>query len=226
MAFGVAGIDTGVLTKTLLSPLLWIVIIFLLGFLGVGTLWIRKQKKLMYPCVVLRNIGNGKVDLKIMKAGWFKTNSMFGGLYDYGLEEELRTGGYRMPVDKIQGGSTIDFHEINGKRGLICRRKDDDPKILVPLTKLEVSNNKLLAEIANVDLRDAAVNIIKKAEHETRNRTAEIVQWVLMGGVILLVLVVVIMSYQFVSKAQADSWSRLIEAGKIVTGAAPPIVAP
>ncbi|OQY40985.1 MAG: hypothetical protein B6229_00335 [Spirochaetaceae bacterium 4572_7] len=224
MAIG--GIDTGTLTKTLLSPLIWIVIIFFLIFVIVGALWIRKQKKLCYTCLVIRNTGNGKIDLKTMKAGWFKTNSMLGGLWDYGMEEELRTGGFRMPVDKIQGGSTIDFHEINGRRGLICRRKDDDPKILVPLNKLEVENDVLLASIANVDLRDAAVNIIKRAEHETRNRTAEIVQWVLMGGVILLVLVVVIMSYQFVSKAQADSWARLIEAGQIVTGAMPPITAP
>jgi len=222
----IAGINTSVLTKTLLSPLLWIIIIFLLTLFIIGALWLRKQKKLQYSCIVLRNTGNGKVDLKIMKAGWFKTKSMLGGLWDYGLEEELRTGGFRQPNDKIQGGSTIDFHEINGKRGLICRRKDDDPKILVPLTRLEVENDKLLATIASVDLRDAAVNIIKKAEHETRNRTAEIVQWVLMGGVILLVLVVTIMSYQFVSKAQAESWERLIQAGEIVTGAQPPIVAP
>ena len=222
----VAGVDMGMLTKTLLSPIIWIVVVFFMVFVGIGALWIRKQKKLCYTCIVLRNTGNGKVDMKTMKAGWFKTNSSFFGLWDYGMEEELRTGGFRMPIDKIQGGSTVDFHEINGKRGLICRRKDDDPKILVPLTRLEVQNDVLLASIANVDLRDAAVNIIKRAEHETRNRTAEIVQWVLMGGVILLVLVVVIMSYQFVSKAQAESWERLIEAGKIVTGAMPPIAAP
>ena len=220
------GIESAAITKVMLSPVIWIVVIFFLIFVMVGGLWIRKQRKLEYSCIVLRNTGNGKVDLKTMKAGWFKTNSMFFGLWDYGMEEELRTGGFRKPIDKIQGGSTIDFHEINGKRGLICRRKDDDPKILVPLTRLEVENDDLLASVASVDLRDAAVNIIKRAEHETRSRTAEIVQWVLMGGVILLVLVVVIMSYQFVGKAQAESWARLIEAGKIVTGAAPPIQAP
>jgi len=47
-----------------------------------------------------------------------------------------------------------------------------------------------------------------------------------MGGVILLALVVIIMSYQFVGRAQSDAWARLIEAGQIVTGAAPPITAP
>lgn len=219
----VAGIDVGLITKLVLSPLIWIAVIFLMGLAGLGGLWIRKQKKLQYTCVVLRNTGNGKIDMKTMKAGWFKTNSMLGGLWDYGMEEELRTGGWRKPVDKIQGGSTIDFHEINGKRGLICRRKDDDPKILVPLTRMEVENDVLLASIASVDLRDAAVNIIKRAEKETRNRTAEIVQWIIMGGVIILALVVIIMSYQFVQRAQADAWARLIEAGKIVTGAAPPI---
>ena len=214
------------ITQFVLSPLIWILVIFFMILAGLGGLWVRKQKKLEYQCLVLRNTGNGKMDIKKFKAGWFKTNSMLFGLWDYGMEEELRTGGFRKPVDKIQGGSTIDFHEIDGKRGLVCRRKDDDPKILVPLSKLEVQNDHLLASIASADLRDAAVNIIKKAEHETRNRTAEIVQWVLMGGVIILALVVIIMSYQFVSKAQADSWARLIEAGQIVTGAAPPIVAP
>ncbi len=214
------------ITSFVLSPLIWILVVFFLVFALIGGLWVRKQKKLCYPCVIVRNTGNGKVDLKMCKAGWFKTNSMLGGLWDYGMEEELRTGGWRKPVDKIQGGSTVDFHEINGKRGLICRRKDDDPKVLVPLTRLEVENDSLLATIASADLRDAAVNILKKAEKETRNRTAEIVQWVIMGGVIILALVVIIMSYQFVSRAQADSWARLIEAGKIVTGAAPPINAP
>jgi len=219
-------VDTGAITSMVLSPLIWIIVIFFLVFAGLGSLWVRKQKKLCYSCIVVRNTGNGKIDLKTMKAGWFKTNSMLGGLWDYGMEEELRTGGWRCPVDKIQGGSTVDFHEINGKRGLICRRKDDDPKVLVALTKMEIGNDVLLASVASVDLRDAAVNIIKKAEKETRNRTAEIVQWVIMGGVIILALVVIIMSYQFVARAQADSWARLIEAGQIVTGAAPPIVAP
>ena len=219
-------VDTGAITSMVLSPLIWIIVIFFLVFAGLGSLWVRKQKKLCYSCIVVRNTGNGKIDLKTMKAGWFKTNSMLGGLWDYGMEEELRTGGWRCPVDKIQGGSTVDFHEINGKRGLICRRKDDDPKVLVALTKMEIENDVLLASVASVDLRDAAVNIIKKAEKETRNRTAEIVQWVIMGGVIILALVVIIMSYQFVARAQADSWARLIEAGQIVTGAAPPIVAP
>jgi len=122
-------VDTGAITSMVLSPLIWIIVIFFLVFAGLGSLWVRKQKKLCYSCIVVRNTGNGKIDLKTMKAGWFKTNSMLGGLWDYGMEEELRTGGWRCPVDKIQGGSTVDFHEINGKRGLICRRKDDDPKV-------------------------------------------------------------------------------------------------
>jgi len=221
-----AGIDAGMITGFILSPLIWILVIFFLVFAAVGGLWVRKQRKLCYTCIVLRNMGSGKIDLKTMKAGWFKTNSMLGGLWDYGMEEELLTGGWRKPVDKIQGGSTVDFHEINGKRGLICRRKDDDPKVLIALDKMEIENDHLLASVASVDLRDAAVNIIRKAEKETRNRTAEIVQWVIMGGVIILALIVIIMSYQFVAKAQADAWARLIEAGRIVTGAAPPINAP
>ena len=142
---------------------------------------------------------------KLSKKAWWSIGEYHIVIYCYYPEKENSEGYYR----------TMNFFKCNGGIG-----------ILVPLTKLEVENDILLASIASVDLRDAAVNIIKKAEHETRNRTAEIVQWVIMGGVIILALVVIIMSYQFVSRAQADAWARLIEAGKIVTGAAPPITAP
>jgi len=207
--------------KTMLSPLLWIVIIFIMLVFGIGGLWVRKQRKLEYDCYVIRKTGDGKVDMKTMKAGWFKSNKILGGLLDWSGEQHLETGGFRKPIDKIQAGSTIDFHEINGKKGLICRRKDDDPKILVPLTRIEILNDKILAEIASSDLRDASVNIVKQAEKETRNRTQEIVQWVIMGGVIMLALIVIIMSYQFVSKAQAESWDYVLQAEQIVSGARP-----
>ena len=209
--------------RTMLSPLLWIVVIFVMVLFSVGGLWVRKQRKLEYSCFVIRKTGNGKVDMKVMKAGWFKSKKILGGLFDISGEEHLETGGFRQPCDKIQAGSTIDFHQINGKKGLICRRKDDDPKILVPLTKIEIMNDEILGEIASSDLRDASVNIVKQAEKETRNRTQEIVQWIIMGGVIMLALIVIIMSYQFVSKAQSESWNYVLQAEQIASGARPPI---
>jgi len=208
--------------KTMLSPLLWVAVVFVILIFSVGALWVRKQRKLEYDCFVIRKTGNGKVDMKIMKAGWFKSNKVLEGLLDWSGEEHLETGGFRQPNDKIQAGSTIDFHQINGKKGLICRRKDDDPKILVPLTRIEIQNDEILGEIASADLRDASVNIVKQAEKETRNRTQEIVQWIIMGGVIMLALIVIIMSYQFVSRAQAESWEYVLQAEKIVSGASPP----
>ena len=207
--------------QTILSPLLWIAVIFVLIVFSIGGLWIRKQRKLEYQCFVIRKTGNGKVDMKIMKAGWFKSKKILGGLMDWSGELQLETGGFRQPVDKIQAGSTIDFHEIDGKKGLICRRKDDDPKILVPLTKIDIVNDEILGAIASADLRDASVNIVRQAEKETRNRTQEIVQWIIMGGVIMLALIVIIMSYQFVSKAQDQSWEYVLQAEKIVSGAIP-----
>jgi hypothetical protein len=209
------------ITKVMLSPLLWIVVIFVMILFSFGALWVRKQKKLEYMCYVIRTTGNGKVDMRTMKAGWFKTKKMLGGLFDYSGEANLETGGFRKPVNKIQGGSTYDFHEIDGKKALICRMKDDDPKIVVPITKIEILNDKLLAEIAGIDLRDASGDIIRKAEKETRNKTAEIVQWLIMGGVIMLALVVIIMSYQFVQRAQTESWERTMEAIKIREGSMP-----
>lgn len=209
--------------KTMLSPLLWIVIIFVMVLFGVGGLWVRKQRKLEYDCFVIRKTGNGKVDMKIMKAGWFKSRKILGGLLDWSGEQQLETGGFRQPRDKIQAGSTIDFHQINGKKGLICRRKDDDPKILVPLTRIEITNDEILGKIASADLRDASVQIVKQAEKETRNRTQEIVQWIIMGGVIMLALIVIIMSYQFVTRAQAESWGYVLQAQQIVSGGNPSV---
>ena len=210
-------------TRVMLSPILWIIIVGVLIIGSFGALWIRKQRKLEYECFVLRKTGNGKVDIRKMKAGWFKSKSILFGLLDWQGEEILVTGGFRKPVDKIQAGSTIDFHQIDGKKALICRRKDDDPRILVPLTSIEILNDSILGEIASADLRDASVNIIRQAEKETRNRTQEIVQWIIMGGVIMLALIVIIMSYQFVSRAQTESWDNVLLASKIVTGAAPPV---
>jgi len=211
------------ITKVMLSPLLWILVVGVLMIGSFGALWIRKQRKLEYPCLVVRKTGNGKVDIRTMKAGWFKSHSILFGLLDWRGEEVLYTGGFRKPVDKIQAGSTIDFHEIEGKKGLICRRKDDDPKILVPITKMEMENDVLLGAIAGVDLRDASVNIVQAAEKETRNRTQEIVQWIIMGGVIMLALIVIIMSYQFVSRAQSEAWTYVMQASNIVSGSAPPV---
>jgi len=205
-------------TRVMLSPLLWIIVIGVMILFSFGALWVRKQKKLEYMCYVIRTTGNGKVDMRTMKAGWFKTKKMLGGLFDYSGEANLETGGFRKPVNKIQGGSTYDFHEIDGKKALICRMKDDDPKIVVPITKIDILNDSVLAEIAGIDLRDASGDIIRKAEKETRNKTAEIVQWLIMGGVIMLALVVIIMSYQFVQRAQTESWERTMEAIKIREG--------
>lgn len=208
----------GSILQVLMSPLLWIVIIFVMIIFSVGALWVRKQRKLEYSCYVIRKTGNGKVDLRTMKAGWFKSKKILGGLLDFKGEEHLETGGFQKPSLRVLGGSTEDFHSIDGKKALICRMKDDDPKILVPLNRIEIQNDTILSQIAGSDLRDASVDIIKQAEKETRNRTQEIVQWIIMGGVIALALIVVIMSYQFVSRAQTEAWERTMEAIKIREG--------
>jgi len=205
-------------TRVMMSPLLWLIIIGVMIIFSFGALWVRKQRKLEYDCYVIRTTGNGKIDLRTLKAGWFKSHKILFGLFDWSGEERLETGGFRKPIDIIQRGSTDDFHEINSKKALICRRKDDDPKILVPIKKIEILNDTILSEVAGVNLRDASVNIVRAAEKETRNKTAEIVQWVIMGGVIILALIVIIMSYQFVSRAQTEAWERTEEAIRIREG--------
>jgi len=210
-------LSSGIL-QVMMSPLIWLVIIVVMLIFSFGALWVRKQRKLEYKCYVIRKTGNGKIDLRTMKAGWFKSKKMLGGLFDYSGEEHLETGGFQKPSLRILGGSTEDFHSIDGSKALICRMKDDDPKILVPLNRIDIENDNILAQIAGSDLRDASVDIIKQAEKETRNRTQELVQWIIMGGVIILALLVVIMSYQFVQRAQTEAWERTMEAIKIREG--------
>ncbi len=215
-------IEYGVILKTLLSPLIWVAILFLLALVSIGGLYIRKVRKLVYPTLIFTNVGNGKMGIEKTKAGWYKSRTIFWGLWETGGERELKIKDGR----KVFGGSSIDFHDIDGKRGLVLQRKEDDPKILLPLTKMQLTNREILATIASADFRDAAVQIIDQATKETRNRTSEIVQWVLFGGVIIFALIAIIMIVQMVRNGQKEAAELILKAGETCSAYARVSVAP
>jgi len=207
--FGIGGMLLDILTK----GLFWAVILFFMLLIAFGILVIRKNKKLQYFTAIITDIGGGKIGLEMSKktrSGWFKSGTFLFGLFDYGREEYLKTKDGR----KIQCGSSVDFHEINGRRGLIVKRKDDDPHILVPLTKIEISNLKLIGVIAPADFRDASVDIIKQAVKETKPQWEQIVQWIMLGGVIIFALISIILITQMVQRGQAEAKELILAAGQ------------
>jgi len=146
MAFDFAGLS-GVAFSWLTSFMFWGIALFLVLLVTVGSLFIRKKRKLIYPAIELTDLGAGKIGFKSHRAGWFKTKTMFFGMFDYGGEDVLRLKDGR----QVQDASSEDFHDIDGKRGLLVIRKSDDPAILVPVNKAGTTNNYKKEEIFKKD---------------------------------------------------------------------------
>jgi len=212
--------NTGGLTSGMFqilgSFLFWIVLLLLLGIVSIGALWLKKQRKLSIPYIEVTDLGRKKAGIKYnkkTKAGYFKHNSALMGLYDYGTEEVCKTKDGRI----ILNVSSEDYHQINGKMGLILQRSPEDPRILVPLTKVEVTNQKLLNTIAPADYRGVVVDIIKKAEKETSEKMDKVMQWVFWGGIIIFSFISILLITQMVKNGQTEAKNLILEAGKLNT---------
>lgn len=246
MGFDFSGI-TGGLFSILSSFLFWGVAIVILVTLVFGGLIIRKRKKLSYPIIILTDLGAGKTGAQIRiknGAGWFKKKSFFFGLWDYGGEDILRTWDKR----EIQNASSEDFHDINGKRGLIVVRKSDDPAILLPVNKagtsnkykiegtgkgailvpvknMKVANVEFLAEIAPADYRDASSKIIDNDTKETMSKWEKLAPYILFGSLGIIVLVCIMILAQMVQHGQDNAKDMILEAGKQYIDSAKNVVA-
>lgn len=235
MGFDLSGVST-FLWSWLTSFVFWGILLVAILIVVFGSLWVRKKRKLIYPAVELTDLGAGKIGFKSMKAGWFKTKSVFFGLYDYGGEDVLRMKDGRI----VQNASSEDFHEINGKRGLIVIRKSDDPAILlpvnkvgtsdkysvegeeikkldkiVPITTMQLTNPRLLLEIASADYRDASSKIVFDAEKETRDKWERLTPILVFGTMAIVFLITIILIVQMVKQGQAESKNLILEAGRI-----------
>lgn len=214
MAFDLAG-TTNSIIGFFSNLLFWFV--FLVGavVLGFLFLYMRKKRKLIYPSFILSHEGNGKMSFFETSAGWFKKKSAFFGLIDYGNEEILKT----KQGERIQAGSTVDFHTIKGKRGLIMFRKEDDHKVLVPLTRMEVSNYQLIADIAPADYRDTSVEIVQAAINETKTTLERYLPAIIFGTLIVFCLIAIIIIVQFANHSVDTSKDLILKAGQIVASA-------
>ena len=53
----------GMVSNMLLSPIMWLMIIFAVFLAGIGGLWLRKQKKLEYKCIIISPAGSNKTNI-------------------------------------------------------------------------------------------------------------------------------------------------------------------
>jgi len=178
------------------SGLFWLIIGILLTIGIVFLLVINKRRKLKYNCIELISFGNGKVGSNNLKAGIFKKKSMLFGLVDYGSENVFKTNDGRIILE----GNSDDLHDIFGKKGFYLRRKDDDPKILVPISKIHFSNEKALFEIAPADFRDASINIVDSAVKETQGWADKYLPYLMLGGMVIFFIVGFILASQFFNR--------------------------
>lgn len=190
----------GLLIGWLLNPLIWLLIIALLIGVTFGFLIIRKRRKLIYECLELVRYGSGKFGFNLLKAGYFGRKKMFRGLWDSG-EERMET----KDGEVIYEFSTEDFQEINGKRGVVCFRDPINQNILVPISKTEVTNREVLAEIAPAEFRDVALDIIKDVDKETADWKERIIQFAMWGLVVVFSLVSIIVIAQMVKHGQTEA---------------------
>lgn len=209
---GEFSVVTNLLMQWVLSPFIWIAVIFIIFAVTWGALVIRKKKKLIYPCIELVDLGNTKVGYNVLKCGWFGKKSYLKGLYDRG-EEVLKT----QSGETIYDFSTEDFQEVNGTRGVICFRDVMNQNVLVPISKTTIKGKEALQEIAPAEFRDVALELIRDAKEETKDRIQQIMQWVMIGGIILFALVSIIIIVQMVKQGQQEAGKLITDAGNVCT---------
>jgi len=205
---------TGNLFGILTTFLFWIVLICFLIIIAFLFLVIKKGRKLSVPIIECTSLGRGKFGIKSgkkLKGGWFKHKTTLFGLWDYGYEEVFRTKDKR----KVLSVSSEDYHEINGKMGLLCMRSPEDPKILVPISKAKVENGDILFKIAPADYRSVVVDIVKSAEKETQDKIDKVMQYVFWGGIIIFSFIAIILITQMVKNGQAEAKDLILEAGRM-----------
>lgn len=181
------------------SWIFWGIVLFALGLGMLGGLWARKRRKLKYPAMEVVPLGNGQIGLLETKAGFFRKKKTLFGLLDYGGEEEMQVKDGR----KVLNASSEDFIEINGRRGPLIMRKGSDPEILVQISKMDLDQKSqtIINSIAPGDYRDAASQLIESAERETMKKWEKVIPYVIIGSLVLLVIIVLIVTFQFANNS-------------------------
>jgi len=192
------------------SLFFWVIAMVVLVAVGIVALKIRKGRRFEFPVLEVISLGQGKIRVQSGKAGWFRNKTVLFGLLDVGGEEELLCKGKRGHKDRrILYASSTDYHDINGKRGIIAKRKDDDPAILVPLNTFEVKNLSLLSTIAPADYRDAANKILEDKRKETLTWWDENKTTILMVSTLIFCIIALIFIIKF-AQGESSAWREAL----------------
>ena len=200
-----------VMNSGFLKPIIWIVIIFGLALMGVGSLWLRKRKKLEYATLILSQVGDRKQSVQLTKSGWFKTNWILK-LWDYGTEEKIRTADGRI----IYGLTREDMHFFKGGRAIICMEKGDDKIVLVPIKYIDLDekSQRMVMAVAPVDLRDVSSQIIAKNAKELKSNMLQYAQIAIFVGLIIFSIIGIILITQMVNNGQAEAKDLILQSMK------------
>ena len=211
----------GTVMNWLGSGLFWFVMAILLTGGITILLIVQKRRKLKYNAKEIISYGNGKIGMNALRVGIFKKKMAFFGLWDYGTENCFKTDDGRIVLEV----STDDLMDIEGKKGFILRRKDDDPKILVPINKITWKGETALFEIAPADFRDASVNIVDSSTKETQNWADKYLPYIMLGGMVIFFIVGFILASQFFNRTVDKAGEILTKvsqnAGTVAPGTAP-----
>ena len=210
---------TGTLYGWLSSGIFWFVMAILLTAGVLILLKVNKSRKLRWNCLELLSYGNGKVGINSLRAGLFKKKTTAFGLWDYGHENVIKTDDGRIILE----GTTDDLQDIFGRKGFIIRRKDDDPKILVPVSKVKWHNEGALFEIAPADFRDASVNIVDTASKETSTWADKYLPYIMLGGMVIFFIVGFILASQFFNRTVDKAGEILIAVSQNSVNTAPSV---
>jgi len=202
------GSITGSIGTYAKSGMFWlIVIVVVVVAVGFFYLYMTRRSKLKYNCIELISFGNGKVGMNKTKAGIFKSHTTFFGLMDYGPEFVVKTADGKI----IQKARTSHLHDIFGKKGFICVRKTEDPKILVPIGKVKLSNLLVLFDIAPANYRDASTQIFNEAVNETKGTWEKLLPYIAVGIVVVLTIISIVINMQMTNNTVNKVGSMLIQ---------------
>jgi hypothetical protein len=207
MAFDINQIG-GFIFAYIFNPLMWLIIIIGILVVTFGFLKLRRMRAMKFPAVEFVDLGNGKMGMNLLKCGWIGIKLQLKGWWWSG-REVMRTDA----MEIVQLFSEEDFQEVNGKRGVVFYR-DPVSRTLLPISQLKVKNKELALAIPDGDYVDNAISIVRDAEKETSDRMAQLIQWAIMGGIIIFALVSIIIIVQMVTKSQDKASELILSAGK------------
>jgi len=219
--FGNAGINLGGFKQVPIIAATCVIAIIVVVF---GYLWLRRRRKLMYPCAEIVDLGKDKVSFNFLgkrSCGWFGKERVkwLLNLFDYGQQVMKTKNG-----EIIEEFSEEDFQEVNGERGVVFYRHPQQ-KILFPLQKFAIKDKNLAMELAPADYTNTAVDIYRQAKKETETGWDKLMPMIMIGLIIIGGLITFMVLSNTVShvsdnalKAEQDGLKACMENSRAVCG--------